>query len=164
MTSDTHPAVTALLLNSLNYEQIAFEFARNHCGPRNPAEILIMDCGINAQQFAALADDPMFQKLVRTYVKELTENGASFQLKARLQAEELLKTNYKLATHKDTPPSVAEKLIANTVRWAGLEKKAEGGEAGLGGPKISINIDLGNNTPPQNVVIDVPAVPTTTGE
>lgn len=142
-----HSNAVLFSLQHLDQEKIAFEFARNHVGPKNPIEVLLMDCNITAQQFAALADDALFQRRVREYAKELTENGTSFTLKARLLAEDLLATNYKLAKHPETPPSVAEKLIANTVRWAGLEKKPDAADSTLqGGPKIAINISLDGAT------------------
>lgn len=161
----THPAHILHSLRDLDYDKIAFEVARNQCGPKNPIEILLMDCGVTEAQFMALCDDALFKRKTRDFVKELTENGTSFQLKARLLAEDLLATNYKLAKSKDTPPSVAEKLIANTVRWAGLDKKADGDSNPLGGgPKINISINLGDDSTPRTASVtidnDSPAVPT----
>lgn len=158
----THPAHILHSLQNLDTDKIAFEVARNQCGPKNPIDVLLMDCGITEAQFMALCDDALFARKVREYVKELTENGTSFQLKARLLAEDLLATNYKLAKSKETPPSVAEKLIANTVRWAGLDKKADGAADTFGGgPKINISINLGDDSTPRtaSVTIDA-AVPT----
>ena len=169
----THPAHILHSLRDLDVDKIAFEVARNQCGPKHPPDVLLMDCGITDAQFVALCDDALFKRKVRDYVKELTENGTSFQLKARLLAEDLLATNYKLAKSKDTPPSVAEKLIANTVRWAGLDKKADGApDAFAGGPKINISINLGDtplSAPTTSVTIDAQApqpeaLPTTQGE
>lgn len=144
----------ALTLSSIDRDAVAFEFAHNHCGAKDSIEVLLVNCGITAHQFAALADDALFQKKCREYVKELTENGTSFALKARIMAEELLKTNYRLAKSPTTAASVVEKLISNTVRWAGLEKRPADGPGESSGPKISINIDLGNGTPTQNLIID----------
>lgn len=142
------------VVSHLDYERIAFELARNHCGPKLDVETLILDIGISAEQFALLVGDTLFQSLVRKYTKELTESGVSFQMKARLLAEDLLGANYRLAKHKDTPPSVAVTAIANTVRWAGLEKKP-GEDIDLDRmPKISISINLGNDTASKVVTID----------
>jgi hypothetical protein len=175
MTSVAYPhsQATLLSLKHLDTDKIAFEFARNHCGPKHPIEVLLMDCGITGAQFAALADDALFQRKVRDFVKQLTEDGTSFRLKAQVLAEDLLKVNYRLANSKETPPSVAEKLIANTVRWAGLEKRPDTENVPIGGgPKININISLGDpasadssTNPTTSITIDaatvVPVVPTT---
>jgi hypothetical protein len=49
-------------------------------------------------------------------------------MKARLQAEEMLKTSWRMVQDKETPANVRADLIKATVRWAGLEPKpSEGG-------------------------------------
>jgi hypothetical protein len=132
-------------IKTVDWERVAFDVARNQLGPRLPIDDLIPTLGISTTDFEELCDDALFKRKVKEYTKELTENGTSFALKAQLQAEDLLATQYKIAKHPDTPPSVAVAAIANTVRWAGFDKKAGGndGEAvGAGGPRISININL----------------------
>lgn len=127
----------------IDFEATAMIVARNQVGPRLPAEELMAQLQLSQRDFELLLSDDLFRRKVREYAKELTENGTSFVLKARVQAEELLKTNFKLARHAETPPSVAVAAIANAVRWAGYDKKAgpEGEDAG-NRPKISINISL----------------------
>lgn len=127
----------------IDWESAALTVARNQVGPRLPAEELLLQLGLTPREFEGLITDDLFRRKVKEYAKELQENGTSFVLKARVQAEELLKTNFKLARHSETPPSVAVAAIANAVRWAGYDKKV-GGEADDAGnrPKISINISL----------------------
>lgn len=140
-------------------ERLAFEIARNQVGPKYPADQLATDMGLTENEFLRLLGDPLFCRMVRNYAKELTEKGASFQMKAQIQAEELLKTNFKIARNPDTPPLVAVKAIENTVRWAGLEKKAidNSSDPDGGKGKIQINISLGGAGPDTSVTIDAPA-------
>lgn len=128
----------------MDWDKVAFEVARNQVGPKHPVDSLLADIGVSPDEFAELCEDALFKRKVKEYAKELTENGTSFALKAQIQAEALLKTQYRIATSPDTPPAVAVSAIANTVRWAGLEKKASDGTLGTntGGPRIAINIDL----------------------
>lgn len=139
---------------NVDIEKVAFEVARNQCGPKYSVNRLIPDLGLTDVEFGELLNDPLFIRKVRDFVKMLEADGVSFQLKARVQAEDLLATSYKLAKHPDTPPMVAAKLIENTVRWAGWERKVSEAAPELGG-KFSININLGSGTPPV-VTVDVP--------
>ena len=127
-----------------DWERIAFEVAMNHCGPKLQPTDLIMELGLTEPEFELLCDDALFKRKVKEYTKELTANGTSFALKAQLQAEDLLKTQYRIAKDKDTPPSVAIAAIANTVRWAGLDKRPGDtqSDAAASGPKVSISINL----------------------
>jgi hypothetical protein len=131
-----------------DWEKIAFDVARNQCGARAPVEDLLVDMGLTPLEFETLCDDSLFKRKVREFTKELTENGSSFALKAQIQAEDLLKTQYRIAKDPDTPPAVAITAISNTVRWAGLDRKASDavGEAGASGPKISISIKLNSSS------------------
>lgn len=134
-------------MNTTDWEHIAFDVARNQLGPRLPVEELLPSLGITEADFEELCNDSLFKRKVKEYAKELTENGTSFALKAQLQAEDLLKTQYRIARDPDTPPSVAVAAIANTVRWAGFDKKAgtdtDSNDSNRG-PRISININLAN--------------------
>ena len=142
----------------IEWEATAFAVARNKVGPRLPAEELMLSLGLTAHEFELLLEDELFRRKVRDFTKELTENGTSFVLKAQVQAEELLKTNFKLARATDTPPSVAVAAIANAVRWAGFDKRAAGGEEDPGNrPKISINITL---APPKDAPRTIDVTPT----
>lgn len=94
-------------------------------------------------QLEAIKKHPSFKNRLGKLTEELQKEGVSFKLKAQMQAEELLKTSFAMIHDEDVDPKVREKLIANTVRWAGYDNKAAEA-AGSGGPGITISIDLGN--------------------
>jgi hypothetical protein len=64
----------------------------------------------------------------------------SFKLKARLQAEELLKTSWRLIHEPTTGAAVRADLIKATMRWAGYEQKEA---AGTASSNLNIQINLG---------------------
>jgi hypothetical protein len=145
-------SIRALVKNDINLDALAFAIARNHCGANEPINNVLAAEGVTADDFMRIADDKVFQRSVQNYTKELTENGTSFQLKARLQAEDLLARQFLLIHDPETPPAVAVKAIENTVRWAGLEPKTTGnGAGGAGGPQFQIIFNLESSKP---VVID----------
>ena len=131
---------------TVDWERVAFDVARNHCGPKLPPDELILDLGLTEQEFEELCDDDLFKRKVKEYTKELTANGTSFALKAQLQAEELLKTQFRIAKDKDTPPSVAIAAIQSVVRWAGYDKRpgdSSDDASAANKNRISISINLG---------------------
>jgi hypothetical protein len=158
MNTLSRPAMADLI----DWEQTALSVARNQVGPRRPVEELIMDLGLTEHEFELLCDDHLFKRKVREFAKELVENGSSFALKAQVQAEELLKTNYRIAKDPDTPPAVAVQAINSVVRWAGFDKRPDaGGDDVSNRPKISISISLGN-TPAANTSTTIDVTPTVT--
>jgi hypothetical protein len=98
--------------------------------------------GINRDEFTALANDPLFIKAYATAKEELQKDGMSFRLKAKVQAEELLKKSWALIHSDHTPSNIKADLIKATVRWAGYEPKANDGPGGVGNA-FQININLG---------------------
>lgn len=68
--------------------------------------------------------------------------GMSFRLKARLQAEELLRTSWKLIHDTNMPPAVRADLLKFTVRAAGLDGSKDQGAADKA-PPLNIQINLG---------------------
>lgn len=95
--------------------------------------------------------DPVFQTRVEAYRKDVRENGLTFKLKARAQAEELLQTSWVLIHDTSVSPAVRADLIKSTVKWAGLEPK--GPEVATDGNKgVSITINLGGKPAEMRVV------------
>lgn len=85
--------------------------------------------------------DPVFLKKVDGYRTEIRDNGVTFKMKARAQAEELLTTSWVLIHSPDVSPAVKADLIKSTVRWAGLESKStEENTNSTGGVRITINL------------------------
>lgn len=107
----------------------------------SPAQ-LQTEYGFTDEEWAALRQDPAFLADLAAACEMVRQEGMTFKLKARLQAEELLKTSWKLI-HADSdkvPPSVKADLLKATMRWAGYDQKETG--PGQGGTALQININL----------------------
>lgn len=102
--------------------------------------------GITREAFEVLSAHPEFIRAYQAAVEALKQDGMSFKMKAKLQAEELLQQSWNLIHDVDTPPAVKATLIKDTVRWAGYEPKGGAG-AGEGGPGLAISINFINPTP-----------------
>ena len=99
--------------------------------------------GLTQDEALKLLADPNFTKALASATEQLKEEGMSFKVKAKLQAEELLKKSWLLIHDPTTPHSVRADLIKSTVRWAGLEPKPNQ-TAGDGMTALQININLGD--------------------
>ena len=97
--------------------------------------------GYSREEFAVLAQHPVFIKAYQEAVEKLKVEGMSFRVKAAMQAEAYLETSYKMVQDEATSDNVRADLIKNTVKWAGLEPKP-GAEAGTG-QSFNIQINLG---------------------
>ena len=97
--------------------------------------------GIGKDEFAEILAHPMFVKQYQMAIEQLKIDGASFRLKARIQAEDFLTDNFKMIKSPGTSDSVRAKMIENTVRWAGLDQKVS--EGGGANNNFQININLG---------------------
>lgn len=84
--------------------------------------------------------DVGFMGKVAALRKELEKDGATFALKAKLQAEVLLDESFKMAMNTEVDDRVRAKLIADTVRWAGFDKSGSVAD-GTGGFSININLN-----------------------
>ena len=116
---------------------LAVELALRIDSPRRVCEAY----GIDKDEFALILQHPVFIKQYQQAVEQLKVDGASFRLKARIQAEEFLAENFKMIKNPGTSDSVRAKMIENTVRWVGYDQKvAEGGGANN---NFQININLG---------------------
>lgn len=120
--------------------------------PTLPIEVAMQDVPLSAlkdeyrfsdEEWAALPANPTFIADVAAAREMLKKEGASFKMKARLQADELLKRSWVLI-HSSTdvvPPSVQADLIKATMRWAGYDNKEAAGPAAAGsGFNIQINL------------------------
>ena len=88
-------------------------------------------------------NDKLFLDRVSNYRNEVRDNGITFKLKARTQAEELLKTSWLLIHNPETSAAVKADLIKATVKWAGLEPKGDAIIADGSGGGVRIMINLG---------------------
>lgn len=109
-----------------------------------PVADLCKAYGIDRDGWEKLRHDPLFVAAVAGYVEELKKDGMSFKLKARLQAEVLLATSFKLihSNNDDVPPQVKADLIKFTIRAAGLDGSKDQAQSGPQNA-LQININLG---------------------
>jgi hypothetical protein len=98
--------------------------------------------GYTPEEWMALKDNPQFLADLTAAISMVKEEGMSFKLKARLQAEELLKTSWRLihAPQDEVPSSVKADLIKATARWAGYDAKDSGGGGSANQLNIQINL------------------------
>lgn len=99
--------------------------------------------GISRDEFAQIIKHPVFIKAYQEAIESLKVDGMSFKLKARMQAEDYLKTSYQMIQDRNTSDSVRADLLKSTVRWAGYEAKAV--DTNQGG-MFNIQINLGPTT------------------
>ena len=112
----------------------------------SPREIQL-EYGFSDEAWAELPNNPVFMRELAQACELVRQEGMSFKLKAKLIAEENLKTTWRLIHDKETPPSVKADLIKSTARWAGYDVK-ESNVVGNSGPvqanTLNIQINLGD--------------------
>ena len=96
--------------------------------------------GLVSHQWHRILNDIGFLGKVAALKKELEKDGATFALKAKVQAEVLIDESFRMAMDADVDPRVRAKLIGDTVRWAGYDKNAAVAD-GTGGFSININLN-----------------------
>ena len=107
--------------------------------------------GISEAEWDLIRCEELFIADLKRAMDMLKQEGMSFKLKARLQAEALLQTSWRLIHDPEAPANVRAQLIQATARWAGYDSAAAvTGPAG-GGFSIAINF-AGER--PQRVVSD----------
>lgn len=142
-TSSFYPAmdVDAVDPSLLGFPpMLAFEVAMQTA----PIDQIFEGYGLTITDYQRLMASPDFLTAVATAKQQLKDEGMSFKIKAKLQAEELMKQSWKMIHDPLTPHSVRADLIKSTVRWAGYEPKAGAGSVGDGITALQINIDLGD--------------------
>jgi len=102
-------------------------------------EAICEEYGLMPHHYDRIEQDIGFLGKVAALKKELEKDGATFTLKAKIQAESLIDVSYKMATDPNTDDRVRAKLIGDTVRWAGLDKTGASVDS-TGGFSISINL------------------------
>lgn len=98
--------------------------------------------GYTDDEWASLRDNPVFITELTAACDLVKQEGMTFRLKARLQAEALLETNWRLihAPGSEVPANVKADLIKTTFRVAGFDNRE--GVAGVGN-MLNIQINLG---------------------
>lgn len=96
-------------------------------------------------QFEVICASPQFSLQVAALRKDLEKEGATFRLKAQLQADFYLVKAHQMIMDPEMDPRVTTRLIENVVRWGGLDQPEQLGKTNVGG--FSININFGQNAP-----------------
>ena len=110
----------------------------------------------DASDMLTFKGDAIFLQKLAAYREEVRTKGVTFRVKARAQAEELLKTSWILIHDPVVSPAVKADLIKSTVKWAGLDTApANEGQNAAGG--VTITINLGGQT--LDVTAKPPALP-----
>lgn len=95
-------------------------------------------------QFEAICKSPQFVLQVADLRKQLEKEGATFRLKAQLQADFYLTQVHEMVMDKEMDPKVRVRLIEDVARWGGLDAPEQTGSGSMGG--FSININFGQNS------------------
>lgn len=105
-----------------------------------PVERIYASYGLTESEFDALMSSPAFISAYKEAQTLVKEDGMAFKLKAKMQAEEMLKVSWSMVQDKETPPSVRADLLKWTSRVAGFEPKNV--EQGTGTSQQSLNIQI----------------------
>ncbi len=107
-----------------------------------PMDEIRIAYGFSTAEWAALKHNANFLADLGAAVQMVKKDGMSFKLKAQLQAEELLKSSWRMIHDPEAPASVRADLIKATMRWAGYDQKEAPAGAGAGAG-LNIQINLG---------------------
>lgn len=133
-------------------DRFAFDLALLLEGSGEKVDELLDRHDYDASDLLTFQKDGTFLKKVEAYRDEVRTKGLTFKVKARAQAEELLRTSWTLIHDPVVSPAVKADLIKSTVKWAGLDTSSPAdGQNPSGG--VSITINLGGQT------LDVTAKP-----
>lgn len=107
-----------------------------------PLQKICQEYGISHEEWLVLKEDPVFKRDLMAAVEMVKKDGMSFKLKAQLQADELLKTSWKMihSSQEEVPASVRADLLKFTVRAAGYAEPAEKANANQNTLQIQINL------------------------
>ena len=103
-------------------------------------ESILEEYNLMDHHYERIIRDIGFLGKVAALKKELEKDGATFTLKAKLQAEVLLDEAFKMAINEKVDDRVRAKLIGDTVRWAGFDKSG-GMIDNTGGFSVTINLN-----------------------
>lgn len=109
--------------------------------------------GLMAHQFDQIMLMPTFALAVSDMREQLSKEGATFKLKAQIQADFYLAKVHEKIMHPETDEKVFTRLVEDVVRWGGLDtpRPVNDGPGGIGGFSISINF---NQSPKRGITID----------
>lgn len=88
-----------------------------------PWKDLAIEYGYDRDSWNTLIQNTVFQKAVADATEAMQREGMTFRTKARMQAEALLETSWKIIHSNTTPAAVKADLIKHTWKVAGVEPK-----------------------------------------
>lgn len=86
-----------------------------------------------------ILETPTFLIALQGMKKSLEQEGATFRLKAQIQADMYLGTAHEMIMNKGTDSRVRMRLIEDMARWAGFDTPPQTAGGGSAGFSISIN-------------------------
>jgi len=126
-------------------DRFAFDLALLMEGSGEKLDELLDRHEYDASDLLTFKNDANFLKKVEAYREEVRTKGLTFRVKARAQAEELLRTSWILIHDPIVSPAVKADLIKSTVKWAGLDTTPAGEGANTAGG-VTITINLGGQS------------------
>ena len=94
---------------------------------------------ITPSEYALLLANPIFQTDLAHWKQKMVDEGLSFKLKARVQAESYLEQIDDIITSPNTSQETKLAAISRVVGWAGLEQSKTTSETS-NKPTVTINI------------------------
>lgn len=139
------PPAASVVTTKLDSNALAYALARNECGAKLSVGDVLLSLHIphDTPGLRTLLSSGAFKQRYAAYVAELVASGESFRLKARVQAEELLSTQWDIIQDRNTPANVRMEGIKSLVEWGELKPGKKSEEKA--GTNISITIDLGGD-------------------
>jgi hypothetical protein len=107
-----------------------------------PTPAILAEYDISDEEWEQLKQHPTFLADLKRAMDMVQQEGMSFRLKAKLQAEELLKTSWRMIHDPASPANVRADLVKATMRWAQYDTPAANG-VGAGGTSLQINFVMG---------------------
>jgi cytochrome P450 len=105
-----------------------------------PVKTVCEAYGLSREAWDELRHDPRFVAEVRAAHDMLRKEGMTFRAKAKLQAEELLKSMWTMIHDRDAPHAVRADLMKFVVKASGLSEEKVG--PAQVGNALQINIQL----------------------
>ncbi len=102
---------------------------------------ILLRYGLTLQEYELLSQTSAFRRDLALTIRDVRENGASFSLKAKTQAEDYLKVLDSMVYADDTPAGVRLEAIRSTVKWGKLETD-KNTDQGNQNNQININISF----------------------
>lgn len=97
---------------------------------------------LTAEQYEALTRNMVFRRELAATMRDIRENGASFRMKAKIQAESYLPVIDDLIWDTDIAASTRLSAIQSVVRWGDLEPKDKKEKEQPAPPSINVQINF----------------------